>query len=246
MDRAVEARVHRQVGQRGQLGQRLVEGVLQGLGKGHLQQAVHVLEVQPELIVKELVLARVVAFAEPPVPVAALGDVNLLARLRPARNAAPLLGGEGFARLRQKLPGTILGRISDPGREVRVDPRAAEQVGQGLTRRVRREVLADCHHLERRVIRNLLIEAAQELGPVLGVVLPAVLTVQGDGHQMRRVADALLDAPEAADQIVGRLDTAHLAVREADEIREHDVTEDHGDLLAFDLHPVRLVEGMGI
>ncbi|MNY00119.1 hypothetical protein D3C86_1326020 [compost metagenome] len=63
---------------------------------------------------------------------------------------------------------------------------------------------------------------------------------------MRRIADALLDALEAADQIVGGLLPAHLAVREADEVREHDVAEDRGDLLALDLHPVRLVEELRI
>ncbi|MNX90605.1 hypothetical protein D3C86_1226620 [compost metagenome] len=200
---------------------------------------------QPELPVEKLVLARIVPLAEPPEPVAALGDVDLLLGLRKARVLR--VGRQGLTGLEKVVPSPILGGVANPGREVRVDPRARMQVVQGPAWFMRAQVLPDRHHGEFGIVGDQFVEGIQEIGPVAGVILPAVLAIEGDRDQMGFVlGQAGVNGLQAIVEVAGRLLRRHARVREADEIRKHDVPEDHGDALAVRLRPVGLVEGRGI
>src|SRR5262249_23133911 len=94
---------------------------------------------QPELVVPDLVHAGVVLAAEPPEPVAALGDEDLAPRVhRLARLVRALARGlfEPGARFGQEVPRSVVVWVADPGVEARADPAARVQPVQLLLRRM--------------------------------------------------------------------------------------------------------------
>src|SRR6202011_3830003 len=94
---------------------------------------------KPELVVPDRVHAGVVLAAEPPEPVAALGNEDLppgkRGRVRELRPLARLVLEPG-ASLREELPGDVVLGVSDPRIEAGADPAARVQVVEVLLRRM--------------------------------------------------------------------------------------------------------------
>src|SRR2546427_5610805 len=109
-------------------------------------QLVNVAKVQAELVVPDRVHAGVMFPAEPPEPVAALGDQDLAPRQRGLLGVPRTLLGlrvEPFAGLGKQVPRNVVLRVSDPRVEARADPAAGMKVMQQLLGRMLGEKVGD-------------------------------------------------------------------------------------------------------
>ncbi len=133
---------------------------------------------QPVELVPGGVDAGVVVAAEPPEPVAALGDEHLAVGARVGVRAAR--GLQGVARGGEQVPGAVVLRVADPGGEAGVDPRPAPQAGQRPHRLgMGVEEVADVGGAQPFVAGEPRVQLVEERVAVLLVVLPAVLAIQG-------------------------------------------------------------------
>src|SRR4029077_76313 len=112
-------------------GRALDDGLEKSRGCAGTHELVHVAQVQAELVVPDRVHARVVLAAEPPEPVAALGDQDLAPR---QRRLLRILGTllrlrvEPIAGFSKQIPRDVVLRVADPGVKARADPAARMQV----------------------------------------------------------------------------------------------------------------------
>ena len=86
------------------------------------------------------------------------------------------------------------------------------------------------------------IEGVQEVVAVAWVELPRILAVERHDDQEVLVALLLVDVAQPAHEVARRVKRGHPVVVEPDQVGQDLVAEDHGDLFAFTLHSVRLVE----
>src|ERR1700675_2009671 len=104
-------------------------------GRPRAHQLVDGGQVQPELVVPDLVHAGVVFAAEPPEPIAALGDEDLppgkrsVVRLLWSLEQLVLQPRASFG---EQVPRDVVLRVTDPRIEARADPAARMQVVQLL------------------------------------------------------------------------------------------------------------------
>ena len=101
-----------------------------------IQRHIDVAQVQAEEAVPDLVHPRVMRPAEPPKPIAALGDQRLPSgqlELGPRLSTSLLLTQE-VARLRQAFPGHVVLLVADPGVEAGIDPGSGLDPGQRARR----------------------------------------------------------------------------------------------------------------
>ena len=214
-------------------------------GRASAHQLVDIAQVQAELVVPDRVHARVVLAAEPPEPVAPLGDEDLApreGRLLRVLGALLRLRVEPVARLREQVPRHVVLGVADPGVEARPDPAAGVQVVQLLLRRVLGEKIRHGGRDDVRARLELGVQRVQEVVPVARIELPGILAVEGDDRQVVAIALDVPDPVQAADEIACRVDGGHALVVEADHVRKLRVAEDHRHRPALARDALGLVE----
>src|SRR5271170_2915431 len=115
-------------------------------GRLDIEDAIDVLQMEPEELIEEEVGVDREVGAVPPEPVAAFRSVNF-----PPRRLGAFLRdealrdalGEKMARFLQPLPRLVFLRVADPDVEVAANPRAGMEVARLDARRVAVEVIAD-------------------------------------------------------------------------------------------------------
>src|SRR5216683_8133161 len=145
-------------------------------------ELVHVPQVQAELVVPNRVHARVVLAAEPPEPVAPLGDEDL----PPAESCGiRQLGSltrlilEPRSSLGQQVPRHVVLRVADPGVEAGADPASRMQVIEALLRRMLTNEIGDSGRDDVRRGLELGVDRVEEVVAVARIELPRVLAVEG-------------------------------------------------------------------
>ena len=139
----------------GRTGQRTADGPGKMIGRHAAERGVDVGKMLAVKLVEVAVVGRVMLGTVPPVPVATLGDEQLL----PGEGAL-LGGGLGgvfvvkVAGLAEVIPTAIVLRRADPDVEVGVDPRSRDESAQGAEglRFLPRDGLADGDRLDLRIL----------------------------------------------------------------------------------------------
>ncbi len=225
----------------------LDDGLEKACRRALAHELVDVPQVEPELVVPDRVHARVVLAAEPPEPVAPLGDQDLPpsegGRIRLLGPLERLLL-EPRPSVGQQLPRDVVFRVANPGVQAGADPAARVQVAEALLGRVIANEVGDRGGDDVGRGFELGVEGVEEVVPVARVELPGVLAVQGDDRQVIPVPLLLADALQAPDQVARAVDRRHALVVEADRVRDLRVAEDHRQRSVFPFHlerPVKLV-----
>src|SRR5256712_9087079 len=198
------------------------------------------LEIGPEELIENGILRRGVPARVPPEPVASLGDHQRLAHaFGHVTERAPLLLGE-TPRALERAPGTLVRRLADPDPQARFDPGAGVQVGELDRRRTLLEELRDADGLEALVRLKPSIERAEEVVPVVRILLPGVLAIEDDRREIRSalVWKAVPSALELRDHVADRVFRLHIAVDKADPIAELAIAEDRRQAVPQTVGPV--------
>ncbi len=146
--------------------------------------------------------------AVPPEPVGALGDIELVPGLRqtagsclPERSSLDEERAGGV----QRVPAPVIFGMADPDGEVVADPASGEQVVQRIVRGMVAEKLADLDRPDLPVAGGGLVERTEERHPAVRVVFPAVLAVENDRDERRRImAAGVADRRHLAHEVGGR------------------------------------------
>src|SRR5437870_5133778 len=174
--------------------------------------------------------------AEPPEPVAPLGNVQFLpGPAGPLGTDHVLLGSfqQMLARPVQRVPGRVVFLMANPDGEVMTDPTAGKQMRQGVARRMFFEKSADLDRLDIARAHTALIKGAEEGHTPAGIMLPAVLAVEDDTDQCRLGPGyRLADTPQVLDEVVGGRDRITALVMETDHVAQSMIAEDDGQLVA--------------
>ena len=108
----------------------------------------------------------------------------------------------------------------------------ANSRGKRVVRRMLAEELADRHRPDPRVADRALVERAEERDAAVGVVFPAVLAVEDDRDERRRVVPAgVADGVQLAQEIVGGGRAGAALVVEADLVGHRVIAEDDRQLV---------------
>ncbi len=235
------------------IGERRVRPEVLQIGRQiEVDGAVDVGQVDLEQHVPHFVVAAVLVEAVPPVPVAALGDVERFPREVKTRivRVVGLEGDQRPARLDEALPRQTLVGFTGPGAERPVDPRPRSDRFDAWQVRVVREELTGRGRDHGGVGREPRVPLVNE-GAGVVVVLEfghehPVLTVHCDGQQVlgrvfARFKQFSANAVEVGQEIRNRRLGRHGTVLEGHAIRDDPVAEDDRDvttLVARD-HPRR-------
>src|SRR5207244_9953523 len=136
--------------------------------------------------------------AEPPAPIAALGDVNLLPGLTDPIGIA-VLGAGPLAKvlpgLVQRIPSRVVFLVTNPDGKVVIDPASRKQFGQGVAWRKALQISSHAVWQNVRRAHAALIEGAKKDRSAIGIMFPAILAVENDADQGRFGGiDGLADA----------------------------------------------------
>ena len=130
--------------------------------------------------------------------------------------------------------------LAAPDAQARLDPRTGVKPRELDGRGRLLEEVGDAHRFESVVGLELPVERAQEIVSVVGVLLPGVLAIEDDRGEVRPalVRQAVARAFELHDHVADRVLGFHVAVHEADPVRELSVAEDHGGAVGQAIRPV--------
>src|SRR5258708_31500538 len=133
-------------------------------------------------LVEVAVVRRMVLWAVPPVPVAALCNQDFLKRqltLRFARAGRILV--VKLAGMMKVIPGPVVLRSTDPHVEVGVNPRSRNKRWKAPEIPMVRDRFRDADGLDALIVLESIVEAPQKLASRLWVILPCILPV--DNHR---------------------------------------------------------------
>ena len=231
----------------------LTDGAPQFSGRFLSENRVHVLQVLPEEPVEQVVLGAGVGIAEPPEPIASLGDRKLLPgvieRFLPTRPVSVTC----WRWLRvwlSRSQGAVAFGMADPDTEVVLDPTAGEEVRQFVGGRMLFQVVANSDGRDIGVTCHPTIERLEEIDAAARIVFPAVLAIENDAHQggavSRVAAGCMGDRLHLGQEIVHGMLGLITLVMEADLVAHSMIAEDHLQGVALLFHAPRPIEHLRI
>src|SRR5437867_1023918 len=131
----------------------------------------------------------------------------------------------------QDVPGPVLLRPADPGAEVGRDPASRLETTDPASFGARSEGPRYRPAGKRGLPGQLFVEGPEKFGPRPVIMLPGVLTVQGDQQESGSPLPGLEPSPDNREKIRPRGGGSDLGVGKADPIREGVVSEEEGDTL---------------
>src|SRR6266478_5644239 len=202
--------------------------------RGVSQYQIYILQMLAEQVVEHIVLGARMIVAEPPIPVTALGDINLLPGLANAVGVGVFARSalaEMFPSAVQGVPGRVILLVTNPGGEIVIDPASGKELWQCVAGRIALQISCDTKSVNVLGTRAALVEGAEKSDTPAGIMLPAIFAVENDTHQRRLgVVDSLTDATQACDKILRRLRRLAPLVVEADHVAQSVISEDDPQL----------------
>jgi len=178
--------------------------------------------------------------AVPPAPVAALGGEQRFV------GVSDTLGSDGggaergidaqgafvdFVSVAEEVPGADVLGMAGPDVEIRVDPGAGDDVGDGGEFAGSGDRFRGGERADIGVSLDAGVETAEEIAAIAGEILPGVLAVENEGNSERAIGmGALADGADAAMKVFGGGVGGHAAVNKADEVGEIVVAEQADDV----------------
>src|SRR5438552_16257717 len=134
-----------------------------------------------------------------------------------------------------------MGWLTAPDPKARLDPRPGVKPRKLDRGRRALEEVGDAHGVEAIVRLELAVQRAQEVVAVVWVLLPGVLAVEDDRREVRSalVRQPIARALELRDHVADRVLWFHVAIDEADPVRELSVAEDHRGAVREAIRPVQ-------